>query len=144
MEVSNEAWDLKETNGDDSLCREALTKDAAVEVVVGAARVDLFPRFSFGGDKSKGHLRKKKKDNSTIRHRSSMYTRHSAANNKDGSNGRKGSTNSYDSGSDNDNGKDNGSGNDNGKDFDNNNDHDKDNVQYNKTNGQSNQVNEHR
>ena len=105
MEVSNEAWDLKETNGDDSLCREALTKDAAVEVVVGAARVDLFPRFSFGGDKSKGHLRKKKKDNSTIRHRSSMYSRHSAANNKDGSNGRKGSTNSYDSGSDNDNGK---------------------------------------
>ena len=96
---------MKETKGDDSLCREALTKDAAVEVVVGAARVDLFPRFSFGGDKSKGHLRKKKKDNSTIRHRSSMYSRHSAASNKDGRNGRMGSINSGDSGSDNDGGR---------------------------------------
>ena len=33
----------------DSECKAALKSDAAVEIVVGAARIDLFPTFSFGG-----------------------------------------------------------------------------------------------
>ena len=47
FEVSDEAWALNEVEGDDSECHAALKKDAAVEVVIGAARVDLFPTFSF-------------------------------------------------------------------------------------------------
>ena len=49
FEVSDEAWDLNENHNDDSECKAALKSDAAVEIVVGAARIDLFPTFSFGG-----------------------------------------------------------------------------------------------
>jgi hypothetical protein len=62
FEVSDEAWQLNETTGDDSMCRESLKRDAAVEVVVGAARVDLFPTFTFGDGGSSRRVQKKKRN----------------------------------------------------------------------------------